>query len=1333
MLFLNAGLMNFIIVLCWLALCATSVADVIEVDNTNGHDSSSCLSKSGGPCKTLDYALINGLNSSYTTIMIQEGVYNINLNNLSFHNFTNITIYGAGSDLTEIKCSFGTGLGFFNVTRLVLANLTLFGGGRITNSISFDTAGDDMTVFRVALYLLDCNNVTIEGLVISNSNGTGLIMYDVTGKIDMISSVFQFNEPVKTEQFGGGGVSIFLTDCESAQGNTVQCILPGPFYNIQNCIFYANNATSLLRTKIFNPTINAQNQFGYGGGLNFMTRGTHHNLTIAIKDCNFTKNHAIRGGGLSIRLYNQPSRYQIMLIKSIFDSNYLPVDGHVHVNATRTGGGAVRIEIFPKHNSGSLDTNITVRNCTFQNNTAIFGGGVSIELLREDSIATTVICFINCTWQHNIARLGSALDAYVHPYPFGKAANVTIDSCRFIKNTNHYTELPVIRQGIGTLYLWSVPIFFSGKNTFTGNYGSALVGIDTWFTFQGGSVVVFENNTAENGGAITLFENSYLMLYEDVELNFTYNKANGKGGAIRVNINGQRDLIDSQYCFVSFHDLSVSPYEWKQKNIKVYFGHNKAKYGNSIFSTTLYACIWGEFNEIHSRDIYEVCYWNGTFMYEGVSNVNDLGQEISSEATYVNIINDRYSIPPGKLYNFGFTEENERMENVDAVYFVTTNDSSVATVDETELYTLDDFTMLHGKPGSVFDLKMVTVNNLPLSITVKIKLDECPPGFYLAFSSDPNKTICRCSVNVPDQDYLGIVECDNSKNLVAYLRPAHYAGYVSLDGKKTLLTAGCPEGYCYSTNSYLELPSNSSSEALDDLICKPEYRTGALCGKCSEGNYIYVNSYNYECGKCTNSWLEGAFMLIGLKYIPLIIFLYIIGLFGISLVNGPLNSVILFSQLLPYMDIYAGGRVHILNKNSVTGVRFVYGMWSLDFFELLAPNFCVLPTKSTLEMLLFKNLTPVLFGFVLSFLYILISERNDIVANANLSDSSVCKCISYVFCKLFCKFCSCLNCCVQKYKEMIESLNKKICGHEENEASTCFISQGLITCVVLCYAKLTAVAFDLLSSTTLYGRSKDDSKEYLQVFWLDGTRKYMEDAPWAVVVAAICIYFVFLIPGVIIFYPTFDYCLYKRKRRTVPFYITQFYESLRVCYKDNYIARSFTGVYFCYRIGALAIYAFTPTLHYQYLWQCGFFLIMLLIHCVVQPYRKRIYNIIDGIIFFNMSIISLQSLYRLYAVDVGLSETNKAFTFQLILIYLPFVYIVLLWPCMRCYKFMKKRYQNELIRFVDGSLLGEEAEQNNINETRQHVNLINDTTFSINCSYEMRAGDSGEITPLLNP
>ena len=1311
--------MNFQTVLCWLALCATSVAVVIEVDSTNGHDSPSCYRKPTKPCKTLDYALINGLKTlnssttSSTTVMIHEGVYSINIHNLSFYDLTDITVHGAGSNLTIIKCSFGTGLGFFNVNHLFLANFTLLGGGRIMNSTSINITTGDMAVFRVALYLLNCSNVHIEGLTVTNSTGAGLVMYDVTGKVDILNSIFQFNMPLENEELpGDGGVSVLFTDCKPDKIH-IPCnltITKNTLYNIQNCTFLSNIATSSNSTELFQPSLFAtvRQQFGHGGGLKVIMRGVAENNTIIIKDCKFLHNQAVWGGALFFEIFNQPKNNYFGLENLLFDANNLL--HHEFHNITGTGGGAIRIAIIPKLSS-NYNISFMFANCLFQNNVADLGGGVSFELIREKPSTSTFIYFTNCTWYHNIGRVGSAIDAFVHTYPLGEVARFTFDSCNFIENSNDYSQLPVKPLGLGTMYLWSVPVYFTNRNVFFGNNGSALVSISAWCIFEDGSVITFVKNSAKNGGAITLLDNSYLVLFGNTTLNFTHNIAASKGGAIYAVTDGQRSFTSTRFCFIFFHDFTVSPYEWREQNITIYFANNFAKFGNSIFTTTLLTCVWGELAKIQLAEIKQVYYWNGTFTYEGIVNVSDLKQEISSEATNIkNLKNTSYTFPPGKLYYFDFVAENDRNEAVDTVYFVTTNDSSVAVVEDTLSYTSESDTVLYGAPKSEIDLKMVTVNSLPLSISINVKLDDCPPGFYLSIETRSNKEICRCSVNVADQEYFGIEKCD-SRNMIAYLRPAYYAGYVTITGKKTLLTAGCPEGYCYSTNSYLKLPSNSSSEALDDLICKPKHRTGALCGKCSEGNYIYVNSYNYECGKCTNSWVKGAFMLIGLKYIPLVIFLYIVGLFGISLVDGPLNSVVLFSQLLPYMSIYAGGRINTFNKHHLTLFRFLYGMWNLDFFELVAPNFCVLPIQSAMEMLVFKNLTPVLLGFVLSCLYIIISERQNIVATLEISNSSVRKCISYIFCKFCCK-CSCLKYCEQKYKRAIDWLNSKVCGHDKNQPNTCFRSQSLITYVILCYAKLINLAFDLLSNTTLYGRSKDDSNEILLVYWLDGTRKYVEDTAWTLLVAIICIIIIISIPLAIIFYPAFAYC-FNNNKRTIPHYISHFNESLRLCYKNNPIACRFTAIYFLYRIGALAIYAFTTTVDLQYLWQCGFFLSMLLIHCVVQPYRKRIYNIIDGIIFFNMTLISLLSLYRLYAVDAGLSETIKSSWFQLTLIYLPFIYIVLLWPCVRYYKYIKKRQWNDsscigklsikLITFVDGNLLIEDVRQNNIAENDEEA------------------------------
>ena len=141
-----------------------------------------------------------------------------------------------------------------------------------------------------------------------------------------------------------------------------------------------------------------------------------------------------------------------------------------------------------------------------------------------------------------------------------------------------------------------------------------------------------------------------------------------------------------------------------------------------------------------------------------------------------------------------------------------------------------------------------------------------------------------------------------------------------------------------------------------------------LCGKCSEGNHIFINSHNYhyKCGKCNMPLWKEILLLFGAKYIPLTIFVIIIWFFNISLLNGTLNSFVVFSQLLPFMDIYAGGRINIVNQPVVQTYRFLYNMWNLNFFEILLPGFCVFCTQSALNMLLFDYLITFLYMIILT-------------------------------------------------------------------------------------------------------------------------------------------------------------------------------------------------------------------------------------------------------------------------------------------------------------------------------------------------------------------------------
>ena len=145
------------------------------------------------------------------------------------------------------------------------------------------------------------------------------------------------------------------------------------------------------------------------------------------------------------------------------------------------------------------------------------------------------------------------------------------------------------------------------------------------------------------------------------------------------------------------------------------------------------------------------------------------------------------------------------------------------------------------------------------------------------------------------------------------------------------MTSDCPLDYC--VNTRVQLPANSSHEALESLVCSSN-RNSTLCGKCQQGYYVYVNSPTYQCGLCNDTISNhGVLVLIVSKYLPLTLMMCFIIFFDISLVDGPLNSFILFCQILVTFplddnDTQVQGFSFVLLKF----VNFMYNIWNMKFF-----------------------------------------------------------------------------------------------------------------------------------------------------------------------------------------------------------------------------------------------------------------------------------------------------------------------------------------------------------------------------------------------------------------
>ena len=98
-----------------------------------------------------------------------------------------------------------------------------------------------------------------------------------------------------------------------------------------------------------------------------------------------------------------------------------------------------------------------------------------------------------------------------------------------------------------------------------------------------------------------------------------------------------------------------------------------------------------------------------------------------------------------------------------------------------------------------------------------------------------------------------------------------------------------------------------------------------------------------------------------------------------------------------------------------------------------------------------------------------------------------------------------------------------------------------------------------------------------------------------------------------------------------------------------------SGLYFLYRIIPLLIFRVNDFTVF-YLMIEAFLISMLALHCLVQPYKRRLHNQIDCLIFTILAVINGLSLSILMTSDNG-KVKQVATSIQLVLIYLPLIYI----------------------------------------------------------------------------
>ena len=527
-------------------------------------------------------------------------------------------------------------------------------------------------------------------------------------------------------------------------------------------------------------------------------------------------------------------------------------------------------------------------------------------------------------------------------------------------------------------------------------------------------------------------------------------------------------------------------------------------------------------------------------------------------------------------------------------------------------------------------------------------MDQCPLGF-----------VFNSSIAIDDKCVEGhypFVRTD--LNYTISIQKGYWIGVI--DNQTTIVSAQCffcPFNKHLPSQNYIHLPETN----LTDLFCGPMKRTGILCQNCVDGHAPAVDSEDYKCVVCskTNATYSWIFYILG-KFLPMTIILVMVIILNISVTSGPANSFVFFAQIISTTFGVDAGRT--LDYNSITPKAetlrktyiSIYGFWNLDFFESIdIHQFCLGPNSTPLQLFLFKYITaayPLLLLVIFAFLLMLYDRGNRVVL-----------------------------CIFKPLHHLLARCNRYFNFNHS-------IMDAFATFFVLSYAKFATTSAYLLYPCPLY---ESNGHVLKRVSYIDSTKDYIswEYFHYLVVSLIISIFVCGLMPAILLLYSIKPF-----NRFLVKFHmswllpgekIRHFLNAFNHCYKDGrngeHDRRYFSSLYFFARLIILSSYPFAINWIVQLLIQQILCTIAIITISILQPYKKTLFNVIDSCMFGILASINALSLYQMYLAMANLSLSTACYYIQIILIFIPLVYITFviahyLLFSRQCLKRRKKNY-----------------------------------------------------------
>ena len=1253
------SLILFLFVVLHFSQAQISSDSPIVVDGVYGTSNTTCCPEIGGhniSCKNLTLAFECALMvppSMQVSVIVNEGTYVLT------HDPT-LTVFrqrNGGFSLTghcpvrgcvEITCEENAGLFFILSDNIQLQNLTLTGCGFPNNSTTRDVNLSSFEIIKSALYFLLCRNVTLVHITVQQSDGCGMVMYSTMGINTITQSNFLSN---KHNPNGGGGLCIEFafcypgnTSCFNGTSNIPDSYTSGSTYVISESVFAENiaNVSSHFTLKL--PQKSNHIAFGRGGGLSVFFKGSASNNTIVIECSNFTNNSALWGGGFFVEHQDNSYNNTLIVNNTIVSGNEC---FHKNSSSQGTGGGGARAVFVFYGGTHAKKNSVQFDNCIFSDNSAFFGGGVSLYAVREptESSPTNLLVFTNTTWQSNVAWTGSAVDLSVwRLVTVGASATANFTDCTFRDNNGYYTNEPNMAVGVGAVYLDSISIFLMGKNRFEMNTHSALAAVSTGIYLTTNSSLYFVNNTGRRGGAIALLGYAFLETSPSSEVVFINNTADINGGAIYQYSIGEHDLFNSRNCFIRYSDFELTPENWTST---FFFCGNRANDRNeSIYTTSLFVCQLGGVYGNNSVALAKVFCWSDRWIYAGgncTTEVRTAPSHFEPESSFA------FDIIPGQRRVMPLKAVDDRGTDVTAYSVLRAKAISHGVyIDPSSEIIADNRIEVHtDNVTNLYEISLETSNPRVVQTTLNISVNSCPPGMVLR--GGEKTASCECGGH-----FNGRLEC-NRTGFSTKLRRGNWIGKYTYKSKQKVVASDTLYFCSHSNDLFFTLPNNT--EELDDFLCRKINRTGTLCGKCRDG--YGPNLHTLGCIKCDSIYIMWLYYIL-VQYVPLTVFFIVVIVMDIRATSAPANAFIFFAQVVPSSFLlYTVETIDLNEGNDILYDLYTlaYDIWSLRFFSIVQENICLSPHLDSLQIITITSLEA-LYPLVL---IVLVSGCVWLYEKGYRGIVCVCRPLHSLLARFQQKF----------------NIRRSLI-------------HAFASFILLSYSRFIIVSYLLLNRTIL---TTDDGGTFgpeLGVLILDGTIPYMSirHAPYVALSLLILLTFVgvpllllLLLPLIrnlsIIrnrwpkyfrMLPTFEQCVCTKCSCCWP-KLTVFLEAFHGCYKNGTTStthnrgtpefdyRWCAGFYLLLRVVIYLNYAFAPDFFTSYSFLQFLWIGCILFFLLLRPYRNDFYNKLDALMFSLIVSINTLTMYNLYSTAVKHKPSLFAFVIQSILIFLPLIYI----------------------------------------------------------------------------